>query len=68
MCHLSGVLHHIAKHRDELLLRDEVDIFDTLLHNEQTEAQHNLESMGRTVQPKQENPVLEQSCLGSLGK
>ena len=61
MSNFSRVLHHIAKQRDELVLRYRVDILDALLHVEQTAAQHNVESNGRSVQPKQEYQVLEHS-------
>ena len=59
MSDLSSVLHHIAKHRDELVLRYGVHILDALLHVEQTAVQC-VESNGRTVEPKQEYQVLQQ--------
>ena len=59
MSDLSSVLHHIAKHRHELVLRYGVHILDALLHVQQTAVQC-VESNGRTVEPKQEYQVLQQ--------
>ena len=68
MSDLSSVLHHVAKHRDELVLRYGVHILDALLHVQQTAVQC-VESNGRTVEPKQEYQVLQQSiCLGAIGE